>query len=591
MEEIIEYRKIEERSKQGSHLHLANRPSHVDARHRLLSVWRDRLAGCRRDAEVHSSVLAVRSLVLGPEDDIDSILTLSELSRQAQRHKFAERVLLDPLSAMHADINGPTFGLSDSFDMRFDWSRLLDNGGSHSRVIERILQGDITEVICRYGPQHEHWSKSIVADAGGLGRLSTQYRLYHAFVRHLWFTQRREDALTRLSHFCSIVDMVSRCEKMQEAELLSRCWVELGEWKIAEKLPPNSSIPEDLQIEALASFKRATDLPGCGYKAWHAWALLNFRIALQSSEGDQSSETAHAIVKTGLSERMLRNHVVAAVNGFVSAISLGTVKWSASVQQDLLNLLTCLFRFGNVQDVAKVINGSIGNIAVEAWLGILPQLLARIHIKQPAVRSVLHPLLVKLGQAHAQAFIYPLSVLLKSPVAERKSAAESLMNSLKAHSSELVAEALLVSSELIRVAILWLETWHEGLEDASRLYFVDGNTTGMLELLLPLHSNLERGAETQKENEFLSVFGQDLAEAHFHIKEYVRLTESSAVSDSRFEHTGNARLRQNEEAETGQKRSSLWINSFLVSCLTVSLSLNIQPLTRPGTYTTLFSAA
>lgn len=32
-----------------------------------------------------------------------------------------------------------------------------------------------------------------------------------------------------------------------------------------------------------------------------------------------------------------------------------------------------------------------------------------------------------------------------------------------------VQEALMVSEELIRVAILWHEQWHEGLEEASRL--------------------------------------------------------------------------------------------------------------------------
>ena len=79
--------------------------------------------------------------------------------------------------------------------------------------------------------------------------------------------------------------------------------------------------------------------------------------------------------------------------------------------------------------------------------------------------------------------MYPLSVLLKSPVAERKAAAESLMNSLKAHSNALVEEALMVSTELIRVAILWLELWHEGLEDASRLYYGEGNVSGMLDVL------------------------------------------------------------------------------------------------------------
>jgi FKBP12-rapamycin complex-associated protein len=102
----------------------------------------------------------------------------------------------------------------------------------------------------------------------------------------------------------------------------------------------------------------------------------------------------------------------------------------------------------------------------------------------------------------------------------------TFMTSLKAHSSELVEEALMVSSELIRVAILWVETWREGLEDASRLYFGEGNTgntSGMLDLLLPLHETLERGAETRRESNFLKSFGQDLAQVHLHIKEYIRL--------------------------------------------------------------------
>jgi FKBP12-rapamycin complex-associated protein len=49
----------------------------------------------------------------------------------------------------------------------------------------------------------------------------------------------------------------------------------------------------------------------------------------------------------------------------------------------------------------------------------------------------------------------------------------------------------LVSHELIRVAILWHELWHEGLEEASRLYFTDKNPEGMIEVLKPLHEKLE----------------------------------------------------------------------------------------------------
>jgi len=106
-------------------------------------------------------------------------------------------------------------------------------------------------------------------------------------------------------------------------------------------------------------------------------------------------------------------------------------------------------------------------------------------------------------------------------------AAESLMNSLKAHSNALIEESLMVSSELVRVAIIWLELWHEGLEDASRLYYGEGNVAGMLDVLIPLHTELEKGANTRREQDFLNSFGRDLMDAHNHITEYVRLITSS----------------------------------------------------------------
>jgi FKBP12-rapamycin complex-associated protein len=52
-------------------------------------------------------------------------------------------------------------------------------------------------------------------------------------------------------------------------------------------------------------------------------------------------------------------------------------------------------------------------------------------------------------------------------------------------------KALVVSRELIRVAILWHELWHEGLEEASRLYFTEKNPEGMIAVLAPLHDMLD----------------------------------------------------------------------------------------------------
>ena len=66
-----------------------------------------------------------------------------------------------------------------------------------------------------------------------------------------------------------------------------------------------------------------------------------------------------------------------------------------------------------------------------------------------------------------------------------------------------------VSEELIRVAILWHELWHEGLEEASRLYFSEGNVKGMFSALEPLHQMMERGPQTLKETSFNQVAYMD----------------------------------------------------------------------------------
>jgi FKBP12-rapamycin complex-associated protein len=87
----------------------------------------------------------------------------------------------------------------------------------------------------------------------------------------------------------------------------------------------------------------------------------------------------------------------------------------------------------------------------------------------------------------------------------------------------MTVQAQLVSKELIRVAILWHEMWHEALEEASRLYFGEHNVDGMLNCLAPLHALLEReGPVTVKERDFVQVYGRELQEANECCMKYKR---------------------------------------------------------------------
>lgn len=161
--------KLEERSKCSSHRHPANKPNTDEARQRLLRVWRERLAGCRADAEVHASILAVRSLVLGPSDNYEATLTLSDLSRQAERFKLAERVLLDPLQELNADLNGPIFGFT--LDEHLGLASGVDNSGSMSyTVLDRLVMEEQGELTPSVGPIQQQLSNELVSLAGGLER-------------------------------------------------------------------------------------------------------------------------------------------------------------------------------------------------------------------------------------------------------------------------------------------------------------------------------------------------------------------------------------------------------------------------------------
>ena len=127
--------------------------------------------------------------------------------------------------------------------------------------------------------------------------------------------------------------------------------------------------------------------------------------------------------------------------------------------------------------------------------------------------------------------MYALTVASKSSSTARKDAALKIMERMREHSPILVEQvrlstvfvslrltamiyqALLVSQELIRVAILWHEMWHEALDEAARLYFTEKNPEAMMETLDPLHELMEDGPMTKREVSFVHTFGRDLMDA------------------------------------------------------------------------------
>jgi FKBP12-rapamycin complex-associated protein len=179
--------------------------------------------------------------------------------------------------------------------------------------------------------------------------------------------------------------------------------------------------------------------------------------------------------------------VVPALKGFCHSIALSDYK----ALQDTLRLLTLWFKYGGLQEPAAAVQEGFGMIKSEIWLEVVPQLISRIHQSDPVIRKSLNDLLSDLGKKHPQALVFPLTVAIKSDSITRQKAASIILEKMRLHSAKLVEQAELVSFELIRVAVLWHEQWHEGLEDASRFFFGEQNIEKMFATLEPLHRTLE----------------------------------------------------------------------------------------------------
>lgn len=344
----------------------------------------------------------------------------------------------------------------------------------------------------------------------------------------MWATGAREQTYSQMEEFTRGImsrvaiteelDLGAQVQKVDDPEkksllkILARCFLKLGEWKIALKYDLN----DEIIPEILKSYEAATLCDKDWYKAWHAWALANFEVLAFYEKKNES-----------IAEEISILHVIPSIQGFFRSIALS----KGNSLQDTLRLLTLWFKYGHQNDVNTAIGESFSSITIDTWLEVIPQLIARIHTPGPQKRLI-HQLLSNVGKEHPQAIVYSLTVASKSLSFSRKKAALAILDRMRSHSANLVEQALLVSQELIRVAILWHEMWHEGLEEASRLYYGDHDIEGMFAVLEPLHQMLERGPETLREISFNQAFGRDLQEAQEWCKKYKRTLNVDDLNQS-----------------------------------------------------------
>ncbi|CAB10805.1 TORC2 serine/threonine protein kinase Tor1 [Schizosaccharomyces pombe] len=435
----------------------------------LKKTWRKRLEGCQKNVDVWHNTLRFRALVLSPQDSPEMWIKLADLCRRSDRLKLSNQCL----------------------------TYLMGRDPSNAYPLDSL-------------------------------KLLNPHVVY-TYLKYLWATDQKNIAVSELEEFTSylsskhgykmgdsskLVDILaSSSVSSEERSFLARCFHKLGKWKKSLQ----DSVNQESVRDILNCYFYATLFDKSWYKAWHSWALANFEVV------GYYEQTEH-----GVTQDMYEQYIVPAIKGFFHSSVLN----QKNSLQDILRLLNLWFKFGEHSDVAAAIVEGFSNVPMDTWLEVIPQLIARIHTSSSSVRASVHQLLSDIGRVHPQALVYSLTVSSKSTNPQQKHSAKSIMDSMLSHSDTLVRQALLVSQELIRVAILWHELWYEGLEEASQAYFSDHDISLMIDIVKPLHETLEKGPSTLSEISFAQTFGYDLRKARSYWQKFLQDGDPTELNQS-----------------------------------------------------------
>ena len=464
LEEIITYKKSE-----GNPIKQAT----------MRDTWTRRLKGCQRNVEVWQRMLKVRALVVSPKENTDMWIKFANLCRKSGRIGLAEKSLnsLQQINTgPEGDILTGTSGIPEVLyaQLKYSWST-----GQQENSLLRLqdFTTELSEQLSAFNLRAREQS----AGLHGMPPIDTPLNQYGNIS-------------------AGIVPITpKKADSSSIRKLLAKCYLKQGEWLTNLK---HGDWESEHVHDIIASYSHAKSYNPGWYKAWHAWALANFEVVTAFT----SQANREAVI---LPNAVVIDHVVPAVKGFFRSIALS----STSSLQDTLRLLTLWFAHGNHLEVDQAVDQGVSEVSVDTWLEVIPQLIARINQPNPRIRGAVNRLLIKVGKAHPQALVYPLTVTMKSNATTnmaknlRSTSAGEILEDLRSHSSTLVSQADTVSHELIRIAVLWHELWHEGLEEASRLYehipdrsarlifiryFGDQDIVGMFATLEPLHELINK---------------------------------------------------------------------------------------------------
>nr|XP_046918339.1 serine/threonine-protein kinase mTOR-like [Dermatophagoides farinae] len=500
LEEVIQYKLVPERQEM------------------IRQKWWQRLQGCQRQIEDWQKILQIHSLVLKPQEDMRAWLKFSKLCEKNHRLDLSFKTIVKLMGTNPTKLVQQNHPLPITYpEVTLKFIDHLWNSGRYKRAyieLQRFCQrleeeNSGTNVATQLSNQQNNQRFNINLPDESMTNTTTT-------------TTTAEIITTNSDYMYAHIAPDAHMSPEAINKVLSRAYLKRGQWEEFLFDFDHVSIPSILE-----SYKKATQRDLQWYKAWHTWAFMNFRALKFCKEllPEVRKNIDHPLDALGkYGPRMKpKEFAINAVRGFFQSVAFCR---NGSSLQDTLRILTIWFEDGYDENIRAAVEEGIKSVSIETWLQVIPQLIARIDMPHVPVAKLIHTLLTDIGKYHPQALIYPLTVASKSSNEARSEAANAILVLMRVHSPNLVKQAVLVSEELIRIAILWHELWHEGLEEASRLYFGDKNVDAMFETLEPLHKMIERIPSTRKELTFYQNYGQDLAKAYQLCQKY-KITHDS----------------------------------------------------------------
>lgn len=301
-------------------------------------------------------------------------------------------------------------------------------------------------------------------------------QLLAAYAQHMFYAAPTdEERKSVYGHLARVLD----AEKMPAAgsaaaEGWASCWLLLGEWS------PQFTTNHEITLDQL---RNAAELNAKNATTFHYLGRAHQALAMAGTKQDA------------------RSHVAQAITALFRAVQLSGAQ--KSNLQSILRILSMWFAHGDDYAVNEAMSKGIVSTDISVWLGVVPQLLARMEISSRVIRDLLSDLLIRVGESFPQALIYPLTVSKKKAVAGRA------LEGIQQVNAELVSMASQISNELVRIAILWHEKWVETLKRAAK---TPTDCTEIMKRLQSLYTELEHAA-TPNEQNFVQTHRQTLAAA------------------------------------------------------------------------------